>query len=154
MKRSGRKSVLLDANVLLLQVIGSCDRGWIERFGRTSEVFGPDDFDLLQLYLHGADALVATPSVLTEVSNLCRGVSGSSRARARAALAQVISICDERHVPSRDSAVHPAFARLGLTDVGIVLLARSGIQVMTIDLELYVELARQELDVLNFNHLR
>jgi len=154
MKRTGRKAILLDANMLLLMVIGSCDRGLVSRFGRTSQVFTPEDFDMLQAILTDVDVIVATPSILTEVSNLCRGVGMRTRIEARLALAEVIRLTDERHVPSKTVVEDPSFTRLGLSDAGIALVAAKNLRVLTIDHALHYELARRGIDVVNFNHLR
>ncbi len=146
--------VLLDANVLLLKVVGSCDIDLISRFGRTRGEFTPDDYFLLQRWLSSADVLVSTPAVLAEVSNLCRGAGENHRRRVRAALATLIEVCDERYIPSREATRLPVFERLGLTDAGIALAAVSGLRVLTMDLDLFVELGRRGVDVENFNHLR
>jgi hypothetical protein len=154
MKRTGRNAILLDANILLLMVIGSCDRELIPRFGRTSQAFTPEDYDLLQAILTKADVIVATPSILTEVSNLCRGIGKGVRIQARLALAQVIRLTDERHVPSAEVVEDPSFTRLGLTDAAIARIAANDLRVLTIDHALHYELARRGIDVVNFNHLR
>jgi predicted nucleic acid-binding protein len=151
---TGRVDLLLDTNVLLLHVIGTCDPHLVERFGRTSSTFGVDDLAILEACLSTARSLVTTPAVLAEVSNLCRGVSSYHQARARRSLRALIEFHDERSIPSRECASHALFERLGLTDAGIALLAAQGVRVLTTDVDLYVALAAEGVDVVNFNHLR
>ena len=46
------------------------------------------------------------------------------------------------------------FVKLGLTDAGIMHLAKGAFLVLTDDVKLYLFLGHAGIDVLNFNHLR
>ena len=59
----------LDANLLVLLVVGSESREMIPKHGRL-EHYSPEDFDILLDLLREADRLYATPNTLTEASNL------------------------------------------------------------------------------------
>lgn len=61
---------------------------------------------------------------------------------------------DERFIEARHVTADGSFARLGVTDAGIVLLSNDGPLVLTGDAELYVEIANLGFDVINFNHIR
>jgi hypothetical protein len=67
------KRVLLDANILLLYLIGSFERRRVEQFKRTSD-FSVADFDLLASILTAFRTVVTTPHLLTEVSNLANSL--------------------------------------------------------------------------------
>ena len=61
---------------------------------------------------------------------------------------------EEIYLASRDSAKHPLFVRLGLTDTSILQVIRSDIPLLTTDVGLYLEAAKSNPLATNFNHLR
>lgn len=63
------KPVLVDANLLLLVMIGSFDRDLIASFKRTC-AYSIRHYDLLVRLLGYFSTVVTTPHILTEVSNL------------------------------------------------------------------------------------
>ena len=78
-------NMVLDANVLLLRVVGRAGRGIVGRHKRLRP-FKDEDFDLLARQTATARRLVTTPNVLTEVANLHdQGFSPPLRDRSPAA---------------------------------------------------------------------
>lgn len=65
-----------------------------------------------------------------------------------------LTIVDEEHVPHTAATAMTCFQRLGLTDAGISHLVRNRYPVLTVDLDLYLHLAHEGVDVVNFNHVR
>ncbi len=64
------KGVLVDANLLVLLLVGTVNRRRIGDFKRTQS-FTAEDFDLLRkLIAHLGPRMVATPHVLSQVSDL------------------------------------------------------------------------------------
>lgn len=61
----------LDANLLVLLVVGSQSRNLISRHRRLQH-YSAEDYDILLELLQGADQLFVTPNTLTEASNLIR----------------------------------------------------------------------------------
>jgi len=61
--------VFLDTNLLVLLVVGSVDRGQVERHRRTKR-FTVEDYDRLVRLLEGLEQVFVTPNTLTEASNL------------------------------------------------------------------------------------
>jgi len=145
--------VLVDANLLLLYVVGTYDPRKVEHFKRTS-AFTTDDFCLLDRLLGRFDTIVTTPSILTEVSNFIGQLSQSQRRDCTALLRRLIPELSEEHRPSSEVCEHPYFPQFRLTDTGIAYVASETYLVVTDDLPLYHRLANDEKDVLNFNHLR
>jgi uncharacterized protein YacL len=90
---------------------------------------------------------------MAEVSNLS-DLTGRERVQARKMLVSVLSLLDERWLPSREAAADGTFEALGLTDAAIVSAARvhKG-AVLTSDLNLYLALCRDGLPAVNFAHL-
>jgi hypothetical protein len=92
--------------------------------------------------------------VMAEVSNLT-GLSGRERLEPRRILASAIAIFHEPHVPSHQAVAGSPCEDLGLTDSAISVVAReTKCTVLTDDFALYLSLARENLPVVNFTHLR
>jgi hypothetical protein len=68
--------------------------------------------------------------------------------------ARIFQFIDERYIQSGDAVRVGEFSRLGLTDVGIALLAEGNVPVLTDDFDLDVLLSKRGVDVINFNHIR
>ena len=62
------KSALLDANLLLVYVIGKTDRKLLGRHHHTKQY--EEDFELLEMVVDNFRTIMTTPNILTEVSNL------------------------------------------------------------------------------------
>lgn len=61
--------VVIDANLLVLLVVGAVDRRLVGKHRRVRS-FEPEDYDLLLDLLQAPQPAVVTPNTLTEVSNL------------------------------------------------------------------------------------
>jgi rRNA-processing protein FCF1 len=145
--------VLVDANLLLLYVVGAHDREMISSFKRTAK-FTPEDFLILTTVLDTFHRVVTTPHVLTEVSNLAGQLKEHLKPAVFQLFAQTIQVLSEEYVPAREVSSHPAFSGFGLTDTAILQQARGKYLVLTEDFRLSQYLGHQGVDVLNFNHLR
>jgi rRNA-processing protein FCF1 len=145
--------VLVDTNLLLLYVVGAFDPQRIPAFKRTSR-FTPDDYALLVDFLKRFQRIVTTPHILAEVSNLAAELSGQVKDGVFQKLAAGIGLYDERHAPAAEVAVHPAFARFGLTDLAVLRHARDRLLVLSDDFRLTQYLQHHGVDAINFNHLR
>src|SRR3954449_12972083 len=93
------KGLLLDANLLLLLVVGIADRKQAAKFKRLS-MFAPEDFDLLVQVVASFRRLYVTPNVATEVSNLAGALTGEARRSCFRALAESLRAAVEIVVPS------------------------------------------------------
>lgn len=147
------EGVLVDANLLLLYVVGARDVQQIGQFSRTN-TYTRDDFELCARLLGYFDKAVTTPPVLTEVSNLLGHLPGEPRRECTALLRRLIPELDEVHYPSEDVCEHPFFVQFRLTDAGIADVAADSYLVVTDDLPLYHRLANDRQAAINFNHLR
>lgn len=155
-RRSAPERLLLDSNLLLLLAVGLVHPDWIGRYKRTS-AFLASDFELLSTLAGQARAIVATPHVLTEVSNLAGHSHGPFRKKVFAVLGKLVNErLQEIDVSARTIADDIVFARLGVTDVAVLLAAKSGrkLEVVTVDLALHLELEARGIPSINFNHYR
>jgi hypothetical protein len=145
--------IVADSNVLVLLLVGSFSR---ERVGelRNTEMFAPEDYDVLVWLLGQFDKMIATPHILAEVSNLVSQIREPVRSLCLCRFTQIIEQLVEEGVPSVAAAHEPAFKRLGLTDAGITHLVKDKYPVVTTDFALWEHLARNGVDAINFNHLR
>ncbi|MGZ5441924.1 MAG: hypothetical protein ACXW31_05605 [Thermoanaerobaculia bacterium] len=153
LKQYAGKGILLDSNLLLLLVVGVCDRNQITRYKRLS-VFAPEDFDVLVALVAKFRHLFITPHVVTEVSNLAGGLTGDLKRNCFRTLAESIAAAEELITPSRSVSEHDLFVELGMTDAAIHMAAGSPPLVLTMDFRLAQTLAARNRPVINFNHLR
>ena len=149
----GGARLLVDANLLVLLVVGTVNRDRIEKFKRTSR-YTNADYDLLLRMLNRFATLYTVPHVLAEVSNLT-DLSSAERLLARKVLKETISVLTEIQVSSGLAAEEALYETLGLADAAIGAVARGHhCAVLTDDLDLYLQLGRQDVEVFNFNYLR
>jgi hypothetical protein len=151
-QRYRRLGILLDANLLLLYVVGAVDRDRIGKWKRT-EKFLADDYDLLVAIVSRFERVVTTPNILTEVSNFLGQMDKRLIPPFLETFGASIAALTELHTPSNIIAVHPEFKKLRLTDTGIFHSA-SEYLVITVDFPLSNSLQAAGLDVINFNHIR
>ena len=146
--------VAIDANLLLLLVVGEANRGWIARH-KGLRAYDLEAFELLVEIIDDVSRVIVTPNVLTEVSNLaCQGITEPGCSRIRAVLAEYVRAAEERYVQSRDAVAQNDYQRLGLTDAVLLLSSEPNVTLWTDDLDLYLAAARANLPVENFTHLR
>lgn len=128
LSRAGRgDGLLVDANLLLVFLLGEVDRKWIEQFKRTCAFSSEDYLDLCSLVLPLQGKLYTTPSVLTEVSNLANAIERGNPRRTMffSRFAQMVQHqLTEVHEPSASLTRLPRFDVYGLTDQGLVHLSK------------------------------
>ena len=151
-KKHRTKGVLINANLLVLYLVGSTNKNRIPTFKRT-QVYTIEDFELLQGLIAYLGDVITTPHVLTEVSNLANlhePELRSFRQQFKSAVVGMVEFCDA----SREVVSDGSFQRLGLTDAAIALISRHNHLVLTDDLTLEITLHRRGVDAINFNHIR
>jgi hypothetical protein len=142
------RAVIIDANLLVLLIVGSLDRRQISRHKRTRP-YDEEAYDNLVRYLKGFGKIIVTPNVLTETSNLLE-----KDARALAVFKGLVATLDERYIPSERAVAAPQFERLGLTDAGLLATLATDSVLLTADLDLYLAAIRLKRAAVNFTHLR
>ena len=144
----------IDANLLVLLVIGSVDRKLIARHGRTRR-FTPEDYDRLLRIIEPLDRVFVTPNALTEASNLLNKKPRDARLLPQ--LRNLIELSKEEVVVSAAAARNSAFARLGLADTALLEVVSEERPLITVDLELYNAALAQgkgKETAFNFTHLQ
>lgn len=122
----------IDANLLVLVVIGSVDRDLISKHRRTRR-FTPEDYDRLLTMIQEVEQVFVTPNTLTETSNLL----GTKDSRFLEYLRFLIEKSKEVIVSSAAAARNKAFPRLGLTDAALLEVISAERPLITVELELF-----------------
>jgi hypothetical protein len=146
-------TVLLDSNLLVLLVAGMSSREYIGRHRRLRD-YSEEDFDLLVEFIRPMSALIVTPNILTETSNLLSGIGEPARSHIAGTFRQLVARLDERFVESERAVEQPEFPRLWLTDAAVLMELANSHVLLTADLDLYLAASRRGHKVVNFNHLR
>lgn len=151
--RYRQKGILIDTTILLLLFVGTVNQQRISQFNRT-EKFTPEDYDLLQKILSYFQKTVTTPNILTEVNSLANQLSEPERSQCLLISSQIILTMDEIYIESKPVVAHEKYVKFGLTDCGILNLARDKYLVLTDDFKLANYLQSVGIDVINFNNIR
>ena len=151
-------SVVVDANLLLLLIVGSADERHISAYKNLSQ-FNMADFDILVQAISLYSEIVLLPHVMAEVSSLARQIKNPARTRIQSKMAELVETVGEISIPSLDGVRRAEFDMLGLTDsvmLHLCMLTRSGagFALLTADNDLAIRAEMAGCDVLNFMHLR
>jgi hypothetical protein len=147
LRKHKTKGALIDANLLLVYIVGKADPRMLKRNHHTKQY--ESDFPLVKRVVEHFRTIYTTPNIVTEVSNLGQDLKEVFFSR----LALVINNIEEQYCSSKEAATDPCFRKLGLTDAGIAHLA-AGRLVVTADLALYQSLRKRQIEAVNFNHIR
>ncbi len=144
----------VDANLLVLLVVGSVDRRLIAKHRRL-RAYSAEDYETLINLLSRVEQVLVTPNTLTEASNLLAQHAEPELSRLFDRLRFVIQESKEIVVASGLASRNSAFGRLGLTDSALLEVATAESPVLTVDLALYLAaLEKGEDTAVNFTHLR
>ena len=137
-----RDWVFIDANLLVLRVIGGGDQRLIGAHRRVS-AFGPEHYRrLLGIFsetVSSGQRIHVTPNTLTEASNLV-----GDDPRFLRELRLLIETSDEVVVASVEAARHDAYERLGLADAVLLESVSAERPLLTADASLYHAVIRQD----------
>jgi hypothetical protein len=148
-----RKAVAIDANLLVLFIVGMTSTQYIVKHKRCA-IFEPCDFELLIAVLLEAAEVILTPNTLTEASNLLRQISEPARTEVSLVFQAYVQKAAERYVESRQATKRIEFIRLGLADAALLEIQNDDIILLTTDLDLYLSACRDGRGALNFFHLK
>ena len=147
-------ALFIDANLIVLLVVGLVGRDLIARHRRT-KTFVVEDYERLSRAISRVGTIRVTPNTLTEASNLLGQHREPQRSRLLRTLRALIEQSPELVVPSVDAARHDMFPRLGLTDAVLLEVVSADAPLLTVDLNLYhAALASGDEAAINFNHWR
>ena len=146
--------VLIDANLLVLLIVGNVHRSLIRRHRRLKS-YTVTDYDLLVSQFSPTTKIFVTPNTLTETSNLLPFGSEELNRTLFAELKSMIEDSEEIVVLSKVASNVLEFSWLGLTDAVLVEAASRDVPLITSDLRLWsAVVTRDPYAALNFNNLR
>ena len=148
------KGIFIDANLLVLLVVGATDQALISKHRRLRR-FMVEDYERLIELIRQAGQVFLTPNTLTEASNLLAQHPNPERSRFFAVLRRIIGKSEEIVVASKTASRNNAFVRLGLTDAALLEVVSEETPLVTVDLELFrAAFATGKVAALNFTHLQ
>jgi hypothetical protein len=109
-----RKTIALDANLLVLLVVGLTQQSYIATHKRLKG-FTISDFKLLTRLIAASAGIATTPNALSEASNLLRQTREPARSKILQGFRLLIQKTKEFYVPSADACSRDEFLRLGLS---------------------------------------
>jgi hypothetical protein len=142
---------LLDANLLVLLVVGGASTSFIGKHKRL-RAFTVEDYRLLVGILRSASPLILTPNTVTEASNLSRQIAEPARSRVMLVLRSLIRDVAEVYTKSREAVEHAAFPAIGITDAVLLNEFHRDATLLTVDHDLYQRALRSGRRAINFNH--
>ena len=144
----------IDANLLLLLVVGSVNRDLISKHRRLGD-FTASDYDLLRKLIETVHQVFVTPNTLTETSNLLAHHGEPERSDLFIGLRFIIQKSEEVIVASALASSNRNFTRLGLTDAALLEVVTSETPLLTVDDNLHLAaLSNGAVNSFNFTHLR
>lgn len=144
----------IDANLLVLLVVGRTDRNLIPKHRRL-RVFAKEDYDLLIRFINQVDRIYVTPNTLTETSNLLAQHADPELSLFFDELRFIIHESEEVVIASKVASANSRFSRLGLTDAALLEAASEETPVLTVDLDLYLAaLEKGTYTAVNFTYFQ
>lgn len=129
------KGVLVDTNILLLFLVGLFDTKLISNFKHTKK-FTVEDYETLDAFLSNFNSFITTPNIITEVANLSGHLAEDRKEEFSHVFARMIKQLQEFYLVSAEVVEMREFAKLGITDTGIIHLSRDDYFVLTDDFAL------------------
>jgi hypothetical protein len=145
------KTIVLDASLLLLLVVGLTSRRYIGSHKRL-QTYGIADFVRLKSMIDAAQRVLVTPNTLTEASNLVGHIGEPARTQIYRQFRMIAKLFEEQYVESRRAVEEREFLRLGLADAVQLGLAAQAHTLLTVDLDLYIAAIDRGFDAINFRH--
>ncbi len=148
------KFVVIGTNLLLVYLVGCIDPQLIRKFKKTNSRYCVEDFKILDDLIGKFNKFVTTPNILTEVSNLGGQLNDNVKKQFFVFLAQFIQKTTEKYIQSSEISKDSLFIKFGITDRGLLELARTEHLIITDDFKLSSFCISQGFSSINFNHLR
>jgi hypothetical protein len=148
------KGAVLDANLLLLYIVGKYSKKLIANFKRTVS-YSEEDFEIVNRFVAWFNNSIATtPNILTEVSNLSGQLGGGRENPYFEEFKRQVVLIDEKYIKSSKACENIHLGKYGLTDIGIIMASKGNYLVFTDDFKLSSLLEHYEIDFINMNHIR
>lgn len=153
------KPLLIDANLLLLYLVGNCSIDSIAKSNRLKQ-YSAENFQDLKKFIHAANKIYVTPNIMTEISNLI-DFTGQLLIDFYNVFREFMSLenVEEISLESKAISSRDEFLIYGLTDSGINSLAKKCL-ILTDDSKLYAYYCKKisssadpSDEIINFYHI-
>jgi hypothetical protein len=148
-----RKIIALDANLLVLLVVGLTERRYISVHKRLKE-YTIADFDLLAAMISVSAGVAVTPNALSEASNLLRQINEPAKIQIATVFRGLIKRMNEIYIASAAASSRSEFLRIGLSDSALLEIGKQDIVILSVDHDLYMAALAAGYAAVNFNHHR
>lgn len=148
-----RKLIALDANLLVLLVVGLTKLEYIPMHRRLQQ-YSIDDFQLLKRAISESAGIVVTPNALSEASNLFRQVRDPAKTKLMLAFRFFVERTEELYIRSIDACSRSEFLRHGLADNALLEVAKNDVVMLSTDGSLCDDSNDAGYSAINFNVLR
>jgi hypothetical protein len=147
----GRQTLILDANLIVLLLVGLANEKAVPRHKRT-RAYSINDFRLLLKVVAEYQELAALPNALTDASNLLEFAGDGFPEKLFNRFLDFISTTKEIYVPSLDASKRDEFRRLKSTDAATLGAAKAEVHILSADLGLYLAAIKAGYSAANFTH--
>jgi hypothetical protein len=145
------RTLVLDANLIVLLVVGLADEKLVPQHKRT-RAYSINDFRLLRKIISNFDEVTVLPNALSEASNLLDFEGEGQPAKIFVQFSHLIATCREVYIPSVIASVRSEFRRLGLTDAATLEMGKEHFHILSADVGLYLAALEAGYAASNFTH--
>jgi hypothetical protein len=147
------KTIILDANLIVLLVVGLAGTEYIAKHKRL-KTYLIEDYEILKTTIEQSAGVVVTPNALSEASNLLRQIADPAREKISLAFKNLIQNTNEKYLPSKEACDRGEFIRFGLSDNALLEVGKTDIVLVSVDANLCIAAQNAGYEAVNFNHLR
>ena len=142
------QKIFIDANLLVLLVVGETGRELISKHRRL-DTFREEDYDSLVRLINAVDQILVTPNTLTEASNLLAQHRDPEKSEFLMCSENLSKKNEEVVVRSQVAVRNREFKRLGLTDAALLEVVSPSNPLVTVDFNLYLAATAKEINRLS-----
>lgn len=148
------KGIIIDTDIMLVYIVGSCDLDYISQFKRTDK-YCAEDHKVISYVISCFSKKVVTPHILAELSNLSLQARKEEREDYFNIFMELLKRTTEDYIGKDIVLSFPLFPIIGVTDLGIIEAAKkSSYLVFTNDKYLVGQARKKGVSVLRLNDIR
>lgn len=151
------KKIIVDANLLLLFVVGATSPNLITKHRRFHPKYNTDHFERMELFISNYSKIVVTPHILAEFWNLMgeeRGNWDRDKQRVFDIACSIIKNAVEIYNPAAELIERNEIKWLGISDVSLLIVAENeGYSLITADGPLCAHAKKLGIKTYNIWHI-
>jgi predicted nucleic acid-binding protein len=151
------RKILIDANLLLLFVVGFADIKLIKKQQKRLSKYEIEHFEILNLFIEEYSKIVVTPHILAEFWNLMgeeRGNWDRDKKRVFDIACSIIKNAVEIYNPAAELIERKEIKWLGISDVSLLIVAENeGYPLISADAKLCIQAMNLGIETYNIWHI-